>query len=337
MPNLSDGYENILTHELNFQNISQGGTVSRCAFSRAHASLPETETLMPDLNLTRDFVADPHHDYSLPPDTLVQSAKFGRIQVDIWRDPAPATVFRGDPPRVAGSWPERNWRYVVRGVMSRVAATEAGAKSKGELTAWKNQSNAPTIIDGHHIVFSPGLLRHQISHEEMTRDDRTLAGQRDLIMARFPAERATETDSQEFRVPRDATQTATVTRLITIGPEPVLAFMSRTGQDGVSRELIACALPETDGRGWAYVVSEPTASILEEWKKETIDIRALQLDPQTIHYVTGDADRMNDPGSEVHLIRVKGAIPEGWLPDSGVYARMFEKYSSAGSYDQIEP
>jgi hypothetical protein len=337
MPNVSDGYEIILTHELNFQNISQGGTVSRCAFSRARASLPETETLMPDLKLTRDFVADPHHDYSLPPDTLVQSAKFGRIQVDIWRDPAPTTVFRGDPPRVVGSWPDRNWRYVVRGVMSGVAATEAGAKSKGELTAWKNQSNAPTVIDGHHIVFSPGLLRHQISPEEMTRDDRTLAGQRDLIMARFPAERATETDSQEFGIPQHAPQTATVTRLISFGPDPVLAFMSRAGQDGVSRELIACALPETDGRGWAYVVSEPTASILEEWKKESIDLRALQLDPQTTHYVTGDADRTYGPGSEVNLIRVKGAIPEGWLPDPGVYARMFEKDSPDGSDDRIEP
>jgi hypothetical protein len=85
------------------------------------------------------------------------------------------------------------------------------------------------------------------------------------------------------------------------------------------------------------VVSEPTASILEEWKKESIDLRALQLDPQTTHYVTGDADRTYGPGSEVNLIRVKGAIPEGWLPDPGVYARMFEKDSPDGSDDRIEP
>jgi len=292
---------------------------------------------MSDLKLTRDFAPNPLHGYNLPADTEVQSAKFGRTRVDIWRDPEPSTVFRGDPPRPVGVWPDRNWRYVVQGVMSGIAATEAGAKSKGELTAWKNQSNAPTVIDGEALVFAPGLLRHQLSIGEMAIDEGVLSTQRELIMARFPAERVTETDSQEFAIPQYEPQTATVTRLISFGPDPVLALMNRTDEDGVSRELIACALPETDGRGWAYVVTEPTAQIMEEWKKETIDLRALQLDPQTTHFVTRDADAMCLAGAEIQLIRVKGTIPEAWLPDAGVYAGMFEKDNLNQADDQIEP
>jgi GNAT superfamily N-acetyltransferase len=280
---------------------------------------------MTDLKITRDFAPNPLHGYNLPPDTEVQSAKFGRIRVDIWRDPEPITVFRGDPPRVVGSWPDRNWRYVVEGVMSGVAATEAGAKSKGELTAWRNQSNAPTVIDGEALVFAPGLLRHQLSLGEMAIDEGVLATQRDLIMARFPAEGVREQDPQEFAIPQRAPLSARVDRVISFGPDPVLALMSRTGEDGVSRELIACALPETDGRGWSYVVSEPQKRLMEEWKKESIDLRDLQLDPQTTHYVTREADLMFSPGSRVSLIKVKGAMPEAWLPDAGVYPSMFEK------------
>jgi len=292
---------------------------------------------MPDHQLIRDFRPAPDHGYNLPPDTEVQSAKFGRIRVDIWRDPAPATVFRGDPPRVVGSWPDRNWRYVVQGVMSGVAATEEGAKSKGELTAWKNQSNAPTVIDGEALVFAPGLLRHQLSVGEMAIDEGVLATQRDLITARFPAEGAKEQDLQEFVLPKHAPLSAKVERVITFGHDPALALLSRTADDGVTREMIACALPETDGRGWAYVATEPTAAIMDAWKKETLDLRALQLDPQTVHYVIRDAKRMCQAGSEVPLIRVKGMVPEAWLPDAGVYAKMFEKDNPDASDDPFEP
>jgi GNAT superfamily N-acetyltransferase len=292
---------------------------------------------MPDLKLTRDFAPNPLHGYNLPPDTEVQSAKFGRIRVDVWRDPEPSTVFRGDPPRPVGVWPDRNWRYVVHGVMSGVAATEAGAKSRGEITAWRNQPNAPTVFDGEALVFAPNLLRHQISVGEMAIDEGVLATQRALIMAHFPAERATETDSQEFRISQHADLTARVTRVIRFGPDPVLALLSRTGEDGSPRDLIACALPETDGRGWAYVVSEPTPDSMADWNREAIDLRTLQLDPQTAHYVTRDAGGMSETGSEVRLVKIKGGIPEAWLPDPGVHARMFENDNHNPSDDGIEP
>ena len=279
---------------------------------------------MPDFKLTRDFIANPSHDYNLPADTLVQSAKFGRTRVDIWQDPEPSTVFRGNPPRVVGSWPERNWRYVVQGVMSGVAATEAGAKSKGELTAWKNQSNAPTIIDGDRLAFQPGLLRHQIGPAETARDDQMLADQRALILARFPAEGATDPDPQEFNLSPRPPLSATVRDVIIWGGEPVLATMTRSIEDGTTRELIACALPETEGRGWAYVISEPAGSQMDEWKKSSIDLRDLQLDPQTTHYVTRDAAGMCSSGTQVSLLKIKGTMPEAWLPDPGLYASMFD-------------
>lgn len=292
---------------------------------------------MPELKLTRDFIPNPDHDYNLPPDTPVQSAKFGRIQVDIWQDPEPVTVFRGSPPRVVGAWPERNWRYVVQGVMSGIAATEAGAKSKGELTAWKNQSNAPSIIDGDRLVFSPGLLRHQIGHAEMMRDDQMLTDQRDLIMARFPAEGAADPDPQEFDLSPRPPLSATVRDVIIWGGEPVLATLTRTCKDGTTGELIACALPETEGRGWAYVVSEPPGSLMEEWKKSSLDLRALQLDPQTTHYVTRDAAGMCRIGAEVPLIKIKGTMPEAWLPDAGLYARMFDFEKSGTPSGDMQP
>jgi hypothetical protein len=90
------------------------------------------------IKLTRNFVPNPDHGYNLPSGTEVQSAKFGRTQVDVWQDPEESPIWRGEPKRVVGRWPSRAWRFAVQGEMSGVATSERAAKSEG--------SSAPGIL-----------------------------------------------------------------------------------------------------------------------------------------------------------------------------------------------
>ena len=93
--------------------------------------------------------------------------------------------------------------------------------------------------------------------------------------------------------------------------------------------MIASALPEGDGRGLAYVLSEPTRERMDEWKKGLMDLRELQADPQTAHYVARAAD-LGPPGAEARLTRIDGPLPEAWLPDSGFMAHMLENENLSG-------
>lgn len=97
------------------------------------------------MKLTRDFQVDPDPLYTIPGEPVIQSAKFGRTQVDVWQDVDPGSIWRGEPKRIVGHFPALLWRYVVRGELSGVAATEAAAKSEGERRAWDSEANYRTV------------------------------------------------------------------------------------------------------------------------------------------------------------------------------------------------
>lgn len=282
---------------------------------------------MPDLKLTRDFQPNPDHGYNLPAGTEVLSSKFGRTRVDLWRDPEPSTIYRGDPPRPVGAWPERNWRYVVHGVMSGLAVTEAVARAKGERTAWENQANAPTRIIDNRIELDPDRMRHQVSAAVLAEDERLFRAQCDLVMRLFPADG--DPDQTGVRVRPGPQVPARVEAVLLEAGEPLLLRVTRDAGDGDRAELIASALPEGDGRGWACVLSEPTRERMDEWKKGLLDLRGLQADPQTAHYVARAAD-LGPPGTEARLTRIDGPLPEAWLPDSGFMVHMLENENLPG-------
>lgn len=282
---------------------------------------------MSDLKLTQDFQTNPDHGYNLPARAEVLSAKFGRTRVDLWRDPEPSIIYRGDPPRPVGVWPERNWRYVVHGVMSGLAATEAVARAKGERTAWENQANVPTRIIDNRIELDPDRMRHQVSAADLAEDARLFQAQCDLVMRLFPADG--DPDDIGVRIRPGPQVTARVQAVLLEMGEPLLLRVTRDAEDGNLAELIACALPEGDGRGWAYVLSEPTPVRMGEWEKGLIDLRCLQADLQTIHYVARALD-LGSPGTEARLTRIDGPLPEAWLPDSGLTANMLENDNLSG-------
>jgi hypothetical protein len=93
------------------------------------------------MRIGKEFQANPAHRYNLEPGEIVHSAKFGRIQVDIWRAAQPSPIWRGSPPVEVGRASAPLWTYVVQGCMSGTAATQEGAKAKGEAQAWDNQAN----------------------------------------------------------------------------------------------------------------------------------------------------------------------------------------------------
>ncbi len=80
---------------------------------------------------------------------MVQSAKFGRTRVDVWREPEGSPIYRGDPPREVGRFPPM-WRFVVCGELSGSALTEAAAKAEAERRAWDSAANqhasAPRLL-----------------------------------------------------------------------------------------------------------------------------------------------------------------------------------------------
>jgi hypothetical protein len=103
--------------------------------------------------LTRDFQPNALHGLTLD-GAPVQSAKFGRTQVDVWQEAKPSPIWRGDPKRQVGTAPARCWRYSVHGEMSGSAMTEAAAKALGERCAWQSEANRNA---------SPPEFRHAIS------------------------------------------------------------------------------------------------------------------------------------------------------------------------------
>lgn len=88
--------------------------------------------------LTRDFQPNAAHGYNLAPGVVVKSAKFPR-QVDIWQEAEPSPIWRGEPKAVVGVASARLWTYVVRGMMSGTATSEAAAMAEGERRATEGQ------------------------------------------------------------------------------------------------------------------------------------------------------------------------------------------------------
>lgn len=96
------------------------------------------------MKLGRDFQDNRDHGYGLPEGTVVRSARFGRTQADVWQDAEPSRIWRGEPARVVGRFPVRLWRFVVKGELSGVALTEAGARAAAERFAWGSEANRAT-------------------------------------------------------------------------------------------------------------------------------------------------------------------------------------------------
>jgi len=82
-----------------------------------------------------EFRANPAHRYVLPPGVVVHSAKFGRTQVDIWRDAEPSAIYRGTPAVEVGRASLPLYTYSVHGRMSGSATSLKAAKAYGEARA----------------------------------------------------------------------------------------------------------------------------------------------------------------------------------------------------------
>lgn len=108
------------------------------------------------MKLTREFQTNPNHHYA--DGVVVQSAKFGRSQADLWQDSEPSPIWRGDPKKIVGHWPGLLWHYCVHGELSGIATTEAAAKSMAERRAWDSEANARTRRHDDHLDW-----RHQLS------------------------------------------------------------------------------------------------------------------------------------------------------------------------------
>lgn len=87
------------------------------------------------MKLSHAFTPNPMHRYTVPPGVMVQSAKFGAVQVDVWQD-EPGPIWRGLPKTVVGYASLGLWRYVVQGKCSGCATSEAAARALGERRAY---------------------------------------------------------------------------------------------------------------------------------------------------------------------------------------------------------
>lgn len=107
------------------------------------------------MKLTEEFAQNPNPPYNLPAGATVWSARFGRSAVDVWQEAEPGPIWRGEPKRIVGYWPEPLWHYVVRDEMSGVAATEAAARAKAEAAAWRSHANfgiSPSLVVFRHLL-----------------------------------------------------------------------------------------------------------------------------------------------------------------------------------------
>jgi len=105
---------------------------------------------------------------------------------------------------------------------------------------------------------------------------------------------------------------------------PVLAELTAEAANGTEDRLLAIALPE--GAGWSHIVAGPTPERLLLWTEKSCDLRALQLDPQTRHYLIRDADGAFGVGSEIGLTPLEGTPVEDWICDAGLYVDDVDKF-----------
>lgn len=131
------------------------------------------------MNLTRQFQVNADHLYTLDEGAVVQSAKFGRTQVDIWFS-KPSPIWRGDPKVVVGHAPCGFWRFAVKGEMSGSACTERGAKAEGERRAWDSEAN-------YRTASADTPLLHALNDEEAQAEKTAWEAYLADMDARFPA------------------------------------------------------------------------------------------------------------------------------------------------------
>jgi GNAT superfamily N-acetyltransferase len=182
------------------------------------------------LKITRDFVPNPDHSYTLPAGTEVQSAKFGRNQAHVWQDPDASPIWRGEPKRIVGHWPARSWRYVVEGEMSGRATSERAAKSKAERAAWESQANhrtKPMAIVDQRLVLDPEALRHQMTPQETLEEAAAFQAQLDWVRQTFPDDfdpDAKQASAPGARAPLAGFLDMDDARMLAIRPEIAAAF-----------------------------------------------------------------------------------------------------------------
>ena len=115
----------------------------------------------------------------------------------------------------------------------------------------------------------------------------------------------------------DARLIATVNRVLIWYDGPVLTELSAQATDGYADHMLAMALP--DGEAGSHVVARPTRGRMAAWRKKSCDLRDLQLDVQTRHYLAREEDRFFGPGDRLDLTPFAGTPPEAWLCDAGLF------------------
>lgn len=122
----------------------------------------------------------------------------------------------------------------------------------------------------------------------------------------------------------DGRLVATVTRVLLWYDGPVLTELAAQATEGSADLLLAMALP--DGEAGSHVVARPTRERMAAWERKSCDLRDLQLDVQTRHYLVREEDRFFGPGARLRLAPVAGAPPETWLCDAGLFADEAEMF-----------
>lgn len=115
----------------------------------------------------------------------------------------------------------------------------------------------------------------------------------------------------------DGRLVATVTRILVWYDGPVLTELAAQATDGSADLMLAMALP--DGEAGSHVVARPTRERMAAWRKKACDLRDLQLDVQTRHYLAREGDRFFGPGDRLELTPFAGAPPEAWMCHAGLF------------------
>lgn len=117
---------------------------------------------------------------------------------------------------------------------------------------------------------------------------------------------------------------ATVTRILVWYDGPVLTELAARATGGSANLMLAMALP--DGEAGSHVVARPTRERMAAWRKKSGDLRDLQLDVETLHYLAREEDRFFGPGARLRLAPVAGTPPEAWLCDASLFVDDVEMF-----------
>jgi len=124
------------------------------------------------------FAPNPAHRYSLPPGVMVQSAKFGRTQADIWLEPEPTAIYRDG--REVGRASRPLWKYVLHGEGSGTTTSETAARATAESAAWRSQAN--------HRSTAEAVQHYALTDEEQAEERAAFSAYLADIESRFGAD-----------------------------------------------------------------------------------------------------------------------------------------------------